>query len=157
MLPSIYIYIYILSLKKKQRKYCSIILITLSSLPGKFKCSAFEWFSCLEGISPSSCLTGPNNTIYIYIYIYIGSNLAVWKCTEMKNTGSSLEDFKSLPNLDLYLAFPLNVQVIKWNENYEKVSKYSNSVGSVLFQICVNKRSETYFNVNIYRWCNCRN
>ena len=44
----------------------------MSSLPGKLKCSAFEWFSCPEGITPNSGLTGPNNTyIYIYIYIYI--------------------------------------------------------------------------------------
>ena len=44
----------------------------MNSLPGKFKCSAFEWFSCPEGITPNSGLTGPNTTtIYIYIYIYI--------------------------------------------------------------------------------------
>ena len=43
----------------------------MSSPPGKFKCSAPEWFSCPEGITPNSGLTGPNNTpIYIYIYIY---------------------------------------------------------------------------------------
>ena len=40
----------------------------MSSLPRKFKCSALEWFSCPEGITPNSGLTGPNNTIYIYIY-----------------------------------------------------------------------------------------
>ena len=39
--------------------------------PGKFKCSAPEWFSSPEGITPNSGLTGPNNSIYIYIYIYI--------------------------------------------------------------------------------------
>ena len=27
----------------------------------------FEWFSCPDGITPNSGLTGPNNTIYIYI------------------------------------------------------------------------------------------
>ena len=42
--------------------------VTLSSLPGKFKCSLFF---CLGGITPNYSLTGPNNTIYIYIYIYI--------------------------------------------------------------------------------------
>ena len=42
----------------------------MSSLPGKFKCSALESFSCPEGITPNSGLTGPNNT-YIYIYMYI--------------------------------------------------------------------------------------
>ena len=42
----------------------------MSSLPGKFKCSALEWFSRPEGITPNSGLTGPNNT-YIYIYTYI--------------------------------------------------------------------------------------
>ena len=45
--------------------------ITLSSPPGKFKCSAHEWFSCPEGIIPNSGLTGPKIPIYIYIYIYI--------------------------------------------------------------------------------------
>ena len=30
------------------------------------KCSAPEWFSCPEGITPNSDLTGLNNTIYIY-------------------------------------------------------------------------------------------
>ena len=30
----------------------------------------FEWFSCPEGITPNSCLTELNNTIYIYIYVY---------------------------------------------------------------------------------------
>ena len=43
--------------------------VTLSSLPGKFKCSLLNVF-CPEGISPNSGLTRPNN-IYIYIYIYI--------------------------------------------------------------------------------------
>ena len=38
----------------------------MSSPPGKFKCSAPEWFSCPEGITLNSGLTGPNNT-YIYI------------------------------------------------------------------------------------------
>ena len=33
----------------------------MSSLPGKFKCSVFEWFSWPEGITPNSGLTGPNN------------------------------------------------------------------------------------------------
>ena len=45
----------------------------MSSPPRKFKCSALEWFSYPEGITPHSGLTGPNNTIYIYIYIYIHS------------------------------------------------------------------------------------
>ena len=44
------------------KKYCSVKSITLSSLPGKFKCSAPEWFSCPEGITPNSGLTGPNTT-----------------------------------------------------------------------------------------------
>ena len=30
----------------------------------------FEKFSCPDGITPNSGLTGPDNT-YIYIYIYI--------------------------------------------------------------------------------------
>ena len=47
----------------------ALLKITLSSPSGKFKCSAPEWFSCPEGITPNSGLTGPNNT-YIYIYIY---------------------------------------------------------------------------------------
>ena len=94
----IYIYIYILffffffSLKKKPKtgpnqslvfslkKYCSVKSITLSSLPGKFKCSAPEWFSGPEGITPDSGLIGLNNTIYIciecvyiclYMYVHI--------------------------------------------------------------------------------------
>ena len=47
--------------------------VTLSSLPGKFKCSllnVFFFFFCLDGITPNSGLTGPNN-IYTYIYTYI--------------------------------------------------------------------------------------
>ena len=48
--------------------------VTLSSLPGKFKCSLLNFF-CPDGITPNSGLTGPNNTyIYIYIYIYIDSH-----------------------------------------------------------------------------------
>ena len=42
--------------------------VTLSSLPGKFKCPLLNVF-CPDGITPNSGLTGPNN-IYIYIYIY---------------------------------------------------------------------------------------
>ena len=44
--------------------------VTLSSLPGKFKCSLLNVFFCPDGITPNSGLTGPNHT-YIYIYIYI--------------------------------------------------------------------------------------
>ena len=47
------------------------------SLPGKFRCSALEWFSCPEGISPNSGLTWPNITYrYIYIsdFVYFLSN-----------------------------------------------------------------------------------
>ena len=44
--------------------------VTLSSLPGQFKCSLLNDFFCLDGITPNSGLTGSNNT-YIYIYIYI--------------------------------------------------------------------------------------
>ena len=48
----------------------------MNSLPGKYKCSALEWFSCPEGITPNSGLTWPNITyIYIYIYIYL-----IWFC-----------------------------------------------------------------------------
>ena len=46
--------------------------VTLSSLPGKFKCSLF--FFCLDIITPNSGLTRPNNTISIYLYIYILSS-----------------------------------------------------------------------------------
>ena len=48
--------------------------VTLSSLPGKCKCSLlnFFFFFCPDGITPNSGLTGPKNTnIYIYIYINV--------------------------------------------------------------------------------------
>ena len=51
--------------------YCSVKLFTLSSLPGKFKCSALEWFSCPEGITPNSGLTGPNNTVCKNVCMYV--------------------------------------------------------------------------------------
>ena len=41
--------------------------VTLSSLPGKFKCSLLNVFFCPDGITPNSGLTGLNNTLYIYI------------------------------------------------------------------------------------------
>ena len=53
--------------------------VTLSSLPGKFKCSLLNDF-CPDEITPNSGLTGLNNTyIYIYIYIYIGNWLTIVK------------------------------------------------------------------------------
>ena len=54
--------------------------ITLSSRPGKFKCSVLEWFSYPEGITPNSGLTGPNNT-YIYIYMCVCVCVCVCVCT----------------------------------------------------------------------------
>ena len=48
--------------------------VTLSSLPGKFKCSLLNVIFCPDGITPNSGLTGPNNT-YIYIYIYIYTHI----------------------------------------------------------------------------------
>ena len=50
----------------KEILLCKKNYIELSAM--KFKCSAPEWFSCPEGITPNSGLTGANNTIYIYIY-----------------------------------------------------------------------------------------
>ena len=44
--------------------------VTLSSLPGKFKCSLLKVFFCPDGITPNSGLTGPNNT-YVYIYVCV--------------------------------------------------------------------------------------
>ena len=45
--------------------------VTLSSLPGKFKCSLLNGF-CPDGITPNSGLTGLNN---IYIYIFLRRNI----------------------------------------------------------------------------------
>ena len=66
LFPSCYAF-----LKNSKWNYCSVISVTLSSLPGKFKCSLLNSFlvSCPDGITPNTGLTGPN--IYIYIYIYI--------------------------------------------------------------------------------------
>ena len=58
------------------RNYCSVMSVTLSSLPGKSKCSLFSVFFGPDGITLNSGLTGPNNTC---IYIYILSSIdTVW-------------------------------------------------------------------------------
>ena len=58
--------------------------ITLSSLPGKFKCSLLNAFFYPDGITPNSGLTGQNNTyIYIYIYIYICVCVCVCVCVRV--------------------------------------------------------------------------
>ena len=73
------------------------MLVTLSSLPGKFKCSLLNSFFRPDGITPNSGLTRPNNThtqththihththththtyIYIYIYIYIINTFIIY-------------------------------------------------------------------------------
>ena len=43
--------------------------VTLSTLPGKFKCSLLNGLFgfCPDGITPNSGLTGPNNTIYFLL------------------------------------------------------------------------------------------
>ena len=51
--------------RKKKVLLCNINYIELSTR----KIKMFR-FSCPEGITPSSGLTGPNNTIYIYISIF---------------------------------------------------------------------------------------
>ena len=61
------------------KNYCSVMSVTLSTLPGKFKCSLNDFF-CPDGINPNFGLTGPNNTIYIYIYIYIYMCVCVCVC-----------------------------------------------------------------------------
>ena len=48
--------------------------VTLSSLPGKFKCSLLNCFFCPDGITPNSGLTGANN-IYIIIIIIMSRRL----------------------------------------------------------------------------------
>ncbi len=66
----------------------------MSSLPGKFKCSGFEWFSCPEGITLNSGLTGPNKAIYIYyiyIYIYIYILINWWNGMKPLNKSCFLE------------------------------------------------------------------
>ena len=68
----IYIYIYILFQEKNNISWnniCSVNLFTLSSRPGIFKYSKFEWFTYLDRIVSYSGFTGLKNT-YIYIYIY---------------------------------------------------------------------------------------
>ena len=49
--------------------------VTLSSLPGKFKCSLLNVFFCPDGINHNFGLTGPNDIHIIYIYIYIYAHL----------------------------------------------------------------------------------
>ena len=56
--------------------------VTLSSLPGKFKCSLLNVFFCPGGITPNYGLTGPNN-----IYINLGLCKHIVNGTEIIELG----------------------------------------------------------------------
>ena len=67
----------------------------MSSLPGKFKCSVFEWFSCPEGITPNSGLTGP---AVVSILLYGCTTWTLTKRLEKKLDGNYTRMLRAILN-----------------------------------------------------------
>ena len=133
----------------------------LSSLPGKFKCSVFEWFSCPEGITPNSGLTGPNNT-YIYIYIYKRQRqFSIYEIEEMafcKEVGVSLSLSLSIYIYIYRLLFAFTRQegddtlhkswLCWWHSASSKYTRQveSRAAGGIGLHVNVDKKEFLYIN-----------
>ena len=122
----IYIYIYIYKKNKNRSHYWSVMLVTLSSLPGKFEMFIVEWI-CPYGIVPDSSLSELN---YIYIYMYIFKEK-----TKDRLTG---------PNNTIYIYF------LSWNQ-LDVVHSYLTCCVGCICCFCFSRFGHSY----LRQWLAC--